>query len=1057
MIPIKPSDAIWTDEQWNAIYDKGHNIIVSAGAGSGKTAVLSERVIENLKSGMSIKEVLLLTFTKAASLEMKTRIRNKIKKNPSLSKELSLIDEAYITTFDSFALSIVKKYHYILNISPNVSIIDEPIIRIKKKEILTNIFDKYYENRNEKFLKLISDFCIKDDKEIFESVLSIYSKIDLKYNKNEYLDNYINEYFNIDRINNDIKDYEKLLMSKFEELDYLIEDMSYYIDSDYITNLRLSVSNLMHSKTYDEIVSNLSVEIPRLPKGSTDEVKEKKELINDVIKNIKSLCTYKNREEIMSSILSTKDYKEVIIDILKDFDKYVMSYKYENDIYEFTDIANLAIKLVKENVSVKEELKSSFKEIMIDEYQDTNDLQEILINLISNNNVYMVGDIKQSIYRFRNANPDIFKEKYNKYSNHIGGEKIDLNKNFRSREEVLNNINLLFNKVMDESIGGADYIKSHQMIFGNKSYIKKGKTLQNYDFELYSYMYDKKSEYSKEEIEAFIIAKDILSKVKGNYQIFDKDTSVLRNAEYSDFVILMDRTTNFDLYKKIFLYLGIPLELYKDETMNEDTDIIVLNNLIKFTIKLDTGVYDKELEYLFTSVMRSFLCESPDDEIFDTIKNKTILTSPLANKVRKIKLNNKSSYEIINDLINEFDFYNKLITIGNESASSVKLNSILSNAKTTSSIAYDINSFSEYLDNVIKEKIDIKYTIHSGVSNSVKIMTIHKSKGLEFPICYFSGLYKPFNISDIKEKFTYSNKYGIITPYFDEGVAETIYKHLLKNDYLKEEISEKIRLFYVALTRAKEKMILVMPYEEIVNGKESDLVSNVVRSKYKSLLDIVSSTLVSLTKYVTVIDYNKSGITKDYSLLIKKDFKSGIEKSTEVLNVNEILVENETLIDKHYSKENNKLITSDVKKNMKFGKYVHEVLEYFDLKKKDYSYIKDEFIKNKIISFSNLPIFDNVNEANIFHEYEFIYTLNNTKYHGVIDLMLEYPSHIDIIDYKLSDVTDINYISQLNGYKEYISSITKKPVNVYLYSIINEKISSFDICQHILTIFIKKN
>lgn len=1042
MIPIKPSDAIWTDEQWNAIYDKGHNIIVSAGAGSGKTAVLSERVIENLKSGMSIKEVLLLTFTKAASLEMKTRIRNKIKKNPSLSKELSLIDEAYITTFDSFALSIVKKYHYILNISPNVSIIDEPIIRIKKKEILTNIFDKYYENRNEKFLKLISDFCIKDDKEIFESILSIYSKIDLKYNKNEYLDNYINEYFNINRINNDIKDYEKLLMSKFEELDYLIEDMSYYIDSDYITNLRLSVSNLMSSKTYDEIVSNLSIEIPRLPKGSADEVKEKKDLINDVIKNIKSLCTYKNREEIMSSILSTKDYKEVIIDILKDFDKYVMSYKYENDIYEFTDIANLAIKLVKENVSVKEELKSSFKEIMIDEYQDTNDLQEILINLISDNNVYMVGDIKQSIYRFRNANPDIFKEKYNKYSNHIGGEKIDLNKNFRSREEVLNNINLLFNKVMDESIGGADYIKSHQMIFGNKSYIKKGKTLQNYDFELYSYMYDKKSEYSKEEIEAFIIAKDILSKVKGNYQIFDKDTSVLRNAEYSDFVILMDRTTNFDLYKKIFLYLGIPLELYKDETMNEDTDIIVLNNLIKFTIKLDTGVYDKELEYLFTSVMRSFLCESTDEEIFDTIKNKTILTSPLANKVRKIKLNNKSSYEIINDLINEFDFYNKLITIGNESASSVKLNSILSNAKTTSSIGYDINSFSEYLDNVIKEKIDIKYTIHSGVSNSVKIMTIHKSKGLEFPICYFSGLYKPFNISDIKEKFTYSNKYGIITPYFDEGVAETIYKHLLKNDYLKEEISEKIRLFYVALTRAKEKMILVMPYEEIVNGKESDLVSNVVRSKYKSLLDIVSSTLVSLTKYVTVIDYNKSGITKDYSLLIKKDFKSGIEKSTEVLNVNELLVENETLIDKHYSKENNKLITSDVKKNMKFGKYVHEVLEYFDLKKKDYSYIKDEFIKNKIISFSNLPIFDNVNEANIFHEYEFIYTLNNTKYHGVIDLMLEYPSHIDIIDYKLSDVTDINYISQLNGYKEYISSITKKPVNVYLYSIINEKISS---------------
>lgn len=234
-------------------------------------------------------------------------------------------------------------------------------------------------------------------------------------------------------------------------------------------------------------------------------------------------------------------------------------------------------------------------------------------------------------------------------------------------------------------------------------------------------------------------------------------------------------------------------------------------------------------------------------------------------------------------------------------------------------------------------------------------------------------------------------------------------------------------------------MILVMPYEEIVNGKESDLVSSVVRSKYKSLLDIVSSTLVSLTKYVTVIDYNKSGITKDYSLLIKKDFKSGIEKSSEVLNVNEILVENESVIDKHYSKENNKLITTDTKRNIEFGKYVHEVLEYFDLKTKNFSYIKDEFIKNKVMSFANLKIFDNVKDANIFHEYEFVYTLDNTKYHGVIDLMLEYTDHIDIIDYKLSDITDVNYISQLNGYKDYISSITKKPVNVYLYSIINEK------------------
>ena len=145
MIPIKPIDAIWTDEQWQAIHDRGHNIIVSAGAGSGKTAVLSERVITNLKNGIHINEMLILTFTKAAASEMKERIRKKIKKDNSLTKELDLIDSAYITTFDSFALSIVKKYHYLLNVSPSISIIDSYIISIKKREILEDLFLKYYE------------------------------------------------------------------------------------------------------------------------------------------------------------------------------------------------------------------------------------------------------------------------------------------------------------------------------------------------------------------------------------------------------------------------------------------------------------------------------------------------------------------------------------------------------------------------------------------------------------------------------------------------------------------------------------------------------------------------------------------------------------------------------------------------------------------------------------------------------------------------------------------------------------------------------------------------
>ena len=193
----------WTKEQQEAINEEGKNIIVSAGAGSGKTAVLSERVIRKLNN-TDINKLLILTFTKEAANEMKERIRKKIKKNPDLKKQLDIIDSAYITTFDSYSLSLVKKYYYLLNISPNISIIDASIINIKKNEYIEEIFDKLYEEKNQKFEKLIKDFCTKDDKEIKNYVIDLNNKLDLKLNKEEYINNYIKDYFNEEIINNNI-------------------------------------------------------------------------------------------------------------------------------------------------------------------------------------------------------------------------------------------------------------------------------------------------------------------------------------------------------------------------------------------------------------------------------------------------------------------------------------------------------------------------------------------------------------------------------------------------------------------------------------------------------------------------------------------------------------------------------------------------------------------------------------------------------------------------------------------------------------------------------------
>ena len=215
----------WTKEQSDAINKDGTNIIVSAGAGSGKTAVLSERVLRKLKEGVNVNELLILTFTKAAAKEMKERIRKKIKKEPSLSSQLELIDSAYITTFDSYSLSVLKKYHYLLNLPKNIGITDSTLVQIKKEEILDNIFEELYEEKNEKFEEFISTFCTKDDKEIRNYLLNIYSKLELKTDKKEYLEKYINEYFNEEKIRNDINLFEKSILKKKEKIEENVKEL----------------------------------------------------------------------------------------------------------------------------------------------------------------------------------------------------------------------------------------------------------------------------------------------------------------------------------------------------------------------------------------------------------------------------------------------------------------------------------------------------------------------------------------------------------------------------------------------------------------------------------------------------------------------------------------------------------------------------------------------------------------------------------------------------------------------------------------------------------------
>ena len=1028
----------WTNEQLEAISKEGKSIIVSAGAGSGKTAVLTERVIRKIKEGTHINELLILTFTNAASREMKERIRKNISKDPSLKEELDLIDSSFITTFDSFTLSIIKKYNYLLNISSDVSPCEESLINLKKKKILDNIFDSLYEENNPKLGKLINDFCVKDDKSIRDAILKMNHLIETKTDKYEYLDNYIKDNFNDSKIEEIITTFEELLIKRIEEISNLLEEIRHYTDEDFYDKLSSSLTSLISSKTYEDILYNITnLSMPNAPRGSSEELKTLKGKISDSIKDIKKLCKYNSKEEIKTSMLMSKDYIEIIIEIITRLNKELDEFKFKNDLYTFNDIAILAIKLVKENDKVRNELTKSFKEIMVDEYQDTNDLEEELVSLISNNNVYMVGDIKQSIYRFRDANPDIFKYKYDLYRDDTLGYKIDLNKNFRSRNEVLDDINLIFNLLMDKEIGGADYLNDGQMIFGNTDYKE---VPFNNNMEILNYSTED-SKYENEEIEAFIIANDIKNKIDNKYLVFDKETKSLREANYNDFVVLISRSKDFNLFKKIFEYNGIPLSIQADVTIKEDISLVLLKNLLLLTINIYNKNFDSSFKHEFISIMRSPLIDETDENIFKYFVNNNFSSSELFKKCEFLskRMTSLSTKEFIILLLKEFNFYENLIKIGDVDESIVKIEYLIKSLDSFNKIGYTVVDFSNYLDEVMNGDNDIKLNINKDNVNSVRIMTIHKSKGLEFPVCYFPGLYAKFNMRDKDERFIFNKKYGFITPIFNEGIDTTINKDIYQEYYLKEEVSEEIRLFYVALTRAREKMIfLVNDFNDGNIIKETRVISDRIRNSYKTFRDMLASIRENLVSYIKDININDLNISRDYNQVKSFNYKEYINLLEVENDIKEISIDNTLLEEESYSKKENKLITKEERDNMEYGTKVHHILECLDFSNPDFSNI-DDYIKNKIISFLNSDLIKNISNGKVFKEYEFMYEKDNSLNHGIIDLMIEYSDYIDIIDYKLKNISDENYIKQLKGYKEYIENRTNKRVNLYLYSLIDEK------------------
>lgn len=1016
-------EVTWNSEQLSAISARNGNYLVSASAGSGKTAVLTERVYELIKEGTNLDELLILTFTDNAANNMRNKIRDKLNEN-HFEKLASLIDAVNIQTFDAFALSIVKKYHYLINLSADIKIVDQNLISLQKKKILDKIFLHKYETKDKSFLELIKKYCLDDDETIRDLVLDIDAKSDLKFDKNNILDRYENEYLSKEYIS---KNIDTLFNEVIQKIGDLISLAKTFENSEFADALIEYLSAFIVAKDYDDLINiskNITLSYPAQRKksmslaGTSDE--RKNNYISKTFKiNILSLLVYDSKEDVISRCVKIKPYVSTLVNLVRELNAELDSYKKEYSIYTFQDIFKFAMKILKID-EVKNKLKHKYRYIMIDEYQDTSDLQEEFIGSFANDNVYVVGDVKQSIYRFRNANCDLFLSKFNSYpifdKNHPNkNNRIDLPRNYRSRVEVLDTVNELFSSLMNKKDTNLDYSKDHMMYSGNDS-LNAFKS-PSYEYNSQVICYDKREDMTDIEYEARLVASDIINKINSKIKINEKGT--IRDISYKDFAILSYTKSEFKIFQKIFEEYKIPLFAKYNESIHESDLTLVIENIIKAIVmmKENDEVLTDTFTHPFVSIMRSFLFSETDEEIEDIVSRKIFKETKAYKTLKKTmdEINGKSLKETIVIIINNFDIYQKAITIGNISKSIELLDYYYSIASQMDDMRFTIEDFRDYLIDLNDFDIEPDYESSDSTDDSVKLLSIHASKGLEYRFVYFVRLNKQFGKGRGSTSMLVDNTYGIDLPDYDYSSPVNLNHHLILRKENNESLLEQLRVFYVALTRAQEQLIFVC------------------KNNYKSKLPGALFEAKCYQDFIYLSDLSLKPISVDI-LNTKLIEKPSTEKEITLHLFDEINLSNEIISKRRASKE----ISDASSELLALGNKYHYYLELIDFKNIDTSFIKDSRDKYLIDRFLSNPIFNKEGLEKVAHEYSFYDEVNQV--HGIIDLMLIYKDHIDIIDFKLSHVDDEAYEKQVGIYKDYVSQISSLPISTYVTGIMSGEI-----------------
>ena len=883
----------WTKEQQKVIELRNRNILVSAAAGSGKTAVLVERIIQMLtdeEHPMDVDRLLIVTFTEAAASEMKERIRSAIETalevnpgNAHLQRQSTLIHSAQITTIHSFCLSVIREHFHLIDMDPGFRIAEEGELRLLKQDVLSELLEECYVNQEERFMELVEKLGSgKNDKKLEGMILQLYEYSRSYPQPQKWLEHCVNQYAECETylkqegtgeepvfLRRALDWAQKYIEDLVELADQCIriceEPDGPYMYAPMLEEDRIILDKLAGAANFEELYERLSdIKWKALSRKKDESVdSEKRTQVQDIRKQIKDLIGelgktyfYETPAELLLDMANAKSTMEILAELVNRFAIMFADQKQRKHLIDYNDMEQFALQILTEEKEgelipsqTAREYQEQFYEVMIDEYQDSNLIQEAILTSVSTvsrekYNIFMVGDVKQSIYRFRLSRPELFMEKYDSYSSEDSEmQKIDLHKNFRSRPEVLDGVNYIFRQIMRRDLGGIVYDEQAALYPGAEFEPVIGVDGKSaYEMELLLVDAQKTgNEFelsdNNKQLEVRVIAKRIKELLR-TAKVTDKASGQLRPAEYRDIVILMRSVKGWaDVVSSILAEEGIPAYIGSTEGYFGTYEISVLLDYLQL---LDNqrqdlplaavlaspfvGLNPQQLAEIRLAAKEGFFYkaaeglaqragEEEEKEEKDSLAYKLHAFYLQLTHFREM-VPYTAIHELLQKIIEEtgFSLYVAAMPGGERRIANVEM--LVEKAAAFEGTSYKgLFNFIRYIEQL--QKYDVDYgeaNIADEQENTVRIMSIHKSKGLEFPIVFVAGMGKKFNTTDITGSVIIHPEWGVGLDAVDlqrRTKIPTFLKKTIQQEIKLENLGEELRVLYVALTRAKEKLILV--------------------------------------------------------------------------------------------------------------------------------------------------------------------------------------------------------------------------------------------------------